>query len=73
MAHYRLIADFETASGDINGGFVNNPFNGVFGWIEDEHGNRLGKHYSSTLSWLEQDLLGHVPFDPEHDSYEKNW
>lgn len=73
MAHYKLTADLTTATGDINAGFANNPFNGVFGKIEDENGSVLGKHFSSTLQWLEHDLLGHVPFDPQNDSYEKNW
>lgn len=75
MAHYKLIANLKTAQGTINNGFVDHVEDGglVFGWIEDTEGNRLGSHTSSTLQWLEHDLLGKVPFNREVDTYEKNW
>lgn len=75
MAHYKLVARFKTAGGNINNGFVDHVEDGghVFGHIEDDKGNKLGSHCSSTLSWLEHDLLRHVPFNKDIDTYEKNW
>ena len=73
MAHYKLI--LKNSTGNVNNGFVNHVEHG--GWangiITDSEGNELGRHCSSTLAWLEHDLLRHVPFNKETDTYEKNW
>lgn len=73
MAHYKLI--LQNSTGNVNNGFVNRVEDG--GWargiITDAEGNELGRHCSTTLDWLEYDLLGKVPFNKETDTYEKNW
>ena len=73
MAHYKLI--LKSYTGNVNNGFVSKiEFGGsACGVITDEWGNELGRHGSSTLAWLERDLLGKVKFNPNVDSYEKNW
>ena len=75
MAHYKLVARLDTARGNIRNGFVDHVEDGgrVFGHIEDDKGNILGQYTSSTLDWLEYDLLNDVPFDKSVDTYEKNW
>lgn len=72
MAHYKLIAFAKKNDKKIHNGFVDHVEDGgwVSGRIEDENGNILGNHVSSTLSWLELDLLGKVPYDPKEDTYE---
>ena len=72
---YILEANFKTAEGNIYNGYVTNVEYGgwIGGIIKDENGNILGSHLSSTLDWLEQDLLDKVPFDKEKDTYTKNW
>ena len=77
MAHYILKADLANAEHEerLNNGFVAQVENGgwVSGAILDTKGNCLGFHTSSTLQWLEQDLLRKVDYDSERDTYEKNW
>lgn len=72
---YILEANLKTAKGNIDNGYVEKVEYG--GWVEgvikDENGKILGGHLSSTLDWLEHDLLDKVPFDPEKDTYTKNW
>lgn len=72
---YKLIADLENTSGNIDSGFVSQIENGgwVFGKVCDELGNELSHHWSTTLSWLESDLLESVKFDSNKDTYTKNW
>ena len=50
----------------------NNDSDYIGGIIMDENGTILGEHFSSTLNWLEYDLLNKVPFD-NTDTYFKNW
>lgn len=73
MAHYKLI--LKRKEGNVNTGFVDHVEDGgyAYGIITDEEGKELGRHCSSTLSWLEHDLLRYVPFDKDIDTYEKNW
>ena len=73
MAHYKLI--LEGTRGNVNTGFVDQIECGGDAWgiITDNEGNELGRHWSSTLSWLEYDLLRKVEFDKTVDTYEKNW
>ena len=72
---YSLIANFETSTGNINAGFVSHIEDGgmIFGDVLDENGNKVAHHLSSTLSFLESDLLRMVKFDKEKDTYTKNW
>ena len=73
MAHYKLI--LQGKEGNVNAGFINHVEDGGDAWgiITDNEGNKLGQHCSSTLDWLEYDLLSKVPFDKNVDTYEKNW
>lgn len=73
MAHYKLI--LKNTTGNVNNGFVDHVEDGGYavGIITNEEGNELGSHCSSTLAWLEYDLLRKVPFNKELDTYEKNW
>lgn len=74
MAHYKLIASLKTATGNINNGLVNRIEDGghVRGRVElDDH--IIYSRGSTTLQWLEYDLLRGVNFDKEKDTYEKNW
>ena len=73
MAHYKLI--LKGKRGKVNTGFVDHVEDGGDAWgiITDNEGNELGGHCSSTLDWLEYDLLRKVPFDKNVDTYEKNW
>lgn len=48
------------------GGFVE-------GVIKNENGKILGGCLSTTLDWLEHDLLSKVNFDKEKDTYTRNW
>ena len=77
MAHYKLVADIANAENQerLNNGFVDQVEDGgwVYGVILDENGVCVGGHTSSTLQWLESDLLRQVDFDSEKDTYEKNW
>ena len=72
---YILEANLEKACGNIDNGFVDKVEYGgwVHGVIKDENGNIIDGHISSTLDWLEQDLLRDVNFDKEKDTYTKNW
>lgn len=73
MAHYKLI--LKKKRGNVDAGFVNRVEDGgyAYGIITDEEGKELGDHCSTTLDWLEHDLLRHVPFNKDIDTYEKNW
>lgn len=73
MAHYKLI--LKKKRGNVDAGFVNRVEDGgyAYGIITDEEGKELGSHCSTTLDWLEYDLLRHVPFNKDVDTYEKNW
>jgi len=73
MAHYKLI--LKGKRGNVNTGFVDHVEDGgyAYGIITDEEGKELGSHCSSTLSWLEHDLLRKIPFNKDVDTYEKNW
>lgn len=73
MAHYEL--RLIKSEGNINNGFVDNVEDGgsAIGEICDSEGNLLGWHASSTLDWLEHDLLRIVKFDSAKDTYLKNW
>ena len=62
MAHYRLIHEYTTPQ-----------FHNVCGRAFDEKGNEVAHHTSSNLSWLEQDLLRNCNYNPETDTYTKNW
>lgn len=77
MSHYKLVADLSSCEDKkkIHNGFVDHVEDGgwVNGAIYDENGEKRGSHTSSTLSWLEHDLLSQVNFDEEKDTYEKNW
>ena len=77
MAHYKLVADIANADNQerLHNGFVDHVEDGgwVYGVIIDENGVCVGCHTSSTLQWLESDLLRQVDFDKEKDTYEKNW
>lgn len=73
MAHYKMI--LKKKSGNVDAGFVDHVEDGgyAYGIITDEEGKKLGDHCSTTLDWLEHDLLRHVPFNKDIDTYEKNW
>lgn len=73
MAHYELKL-IET-TGNVNNGAANNIEDGpaVIGEIYDCNGNLLAWQGSSTLDWLEQDLLREVHFNPINDTYSRNW
>lgn len=73
MAHYKMI--LKKKSGNVDAGFVERVEYGgyAYGIITDNEGNELGSHCSTTLDWLEHDLLRHVPFNKDIDTYEKNW
>ena len=73
MAHYKLI--LKGKRGNVNTGFVNHVEDGGDAWgiITDNEGKELGSHCSTTLDWLEHDLLRYVPFNEDIDTYEKNW
>ena len=73
MAHYEL--RLIKSEGNVNNGFVDNVEDGgcAIGEIYDSEGNRLGWHCSSTLDWLEHDLLRIVKFDSAKDTYSNNW
>ena len=73
MAHYKL--KLINQEGNVNNGFVDRVEYGgyAYGVITDENDKLLGRHLSSTLSWLEHDLLNKVDFNADTDTYEKNW
>ena len=73
MAHYKLV--LKGKRGNVNTGFVDHVEYGGDAWgiITDNDGNELGRHCSSTLDWLEYDLLRQIEFDKNVDTYEKNW
>lgn len=73
MAHYKMI--LKKKSGNVDAGFVERVEYGghAYGIITDNEGNELGSHCSTTLDWLEHDLLRHVSFNKDIDTYEKNW
>lgn len=75
MAHYKLVARLDRAKGNIHNGFVDHVEDGgvVCGHIEDNAGKELGAHCSTTLAWLEHDLLRKVRYNAKTDTYEKNW
>lgn len=71
---YILKAELKNAWGDIYAGrVIQVEDSGVAGVIMDENGKILGSCFSTTLGWLEQDLLSKVHFDKEKDTYTKNW
>ena len=61
MAHYKLIHEYTT------------PFHDVCGRAFNEDGKVVASHISSNLSWLEHDLLRDCEYNPETDTYTKNW
>lgn len=73
MAHYKLI--LKGKRGNVDTGFVDHVEDGGYagGIITDDKDNVLGQHCSSTLRWLEHDLLRKVSFNKDVDTYEKNW
>ena len=73
MAHYKLI--LKGKRGNVNTGFIDHVEYGGDAWgiITDNNGNELGRYWSSTLDWLEHDLLREVKFDKNVDTYGKNW
>jgi hypothetical protein len=62
MAHYRLVHEYTILQ-----------FHDVYGRAFDEDGNEVAYHTSSNLSWLEEDLLRDCNYNPETDTYTKNW
>ncbi len=62
MAHYRLICEYITPE-----------FHNVIGRAFDENGKEVALHVSSNLAWLKQDLLHDCNYNPETDTYTKNW
>lgn len=62
MAHYRLIHEYTTPQ-----------FHNVCGRAFNEDGKEVAIHTSSNLAWLEQDLLRDCKYNPETDTYTKNW
>ena len=73
MAHY--ILKLVRKSGNCDAGFIDNVEYGgsAIGEIYDSEGNLRGWHDSTTLDWLEHDLLREVPYNSDMDTYEKNW
>ena len=61
MAHYRLVYEYTTY------------FHDVCGRVFNEDRKEVAAHISSNLSWLEQDLLHDCDYNPETDTYTKNW
>lgn len=61
MAHYRLVHEYTT------------QFHDVCGRVFNEDGKEVATHISSSLGWLEQDLLRDCGYNPETDTYIKNW
>jgi hypothetical protein len=45
----------------------------VAGVVYDENDNVIAQHISSSLSWLEFDLLRDCNYDDIKDTYTKNW
>lgn len=62
MAHYRLIYEYTTPE-----------FHNVLGRAFNEDGKEVAVHTSSNLAWLERDLLRGCNYNPETDTYTKNW
>lgn len=62
MAHYILKYEYSTPE-----------FHNVCGRAFDELGNEVAFHTSSNLFWLEEDLLRGCNYNPEIDTYTKNW
>jgi len=61
MAHYRLVYEYTT------------PFLNVYGRAFNEDGKTVTSAVSSNLGWLERDLLRGCNYNPETDTYTKNW
>jgi hypothetical protein len=64
---YKIIADLNSSNRE----FIEEC--GIYGEIYNENGDKLADYFSSTLDWLEHDILNCVPYDKENDSYTKNW
>lgn len=59
---YRLVYEFTTPE-----------YHYVCGRAFDQDGKEVAFHTSSDLLWLEHDLLLGCKYNPEKDTYTKNW